>query len=147
MKKVEFILLKTEEEYRQEFLTIYVDKKFAIDDIPVMFVEDDFDHIFREQAAGGGYEFSKRRAKRMHFMKALLSDDFGSELMHEIETGNIAIFCEDLECVMYLRARVGSGRLQVGTFFDFGRDHAKMLNKQKKKCVPITLQAIKENLL
>ncbi len=144
MSKVEIIILQTEDEYRREFNIKYVGQNFKLGDIPVVFVESDFDHIFWEPGkTGSGYRFSKRRAKRMYFMAALLSGEFQTEIMLEIETGNIAIFCEDLECVMYLRVRVGSGKLQVGTFFDFGKGHTKMLNKQKKKCAPITLPEFK----
>jgi len=44
---------------------------------------------------------------------------------------------------MYLRIRPGRKLFQVGTFFDFGKDHTKMYLKQKKKCIKITLQEIK----
>jgi hypothetical protein len=152
MGKVEFIIYNTEEEYREEFRKKYVNKNYVLEDVPVIFTENDFDHIFKEPAREGGYRFSKRRAKRMHFMQAILSRFVEIEIMFEEETGNIAIFCMDLECVMYLRIRPGKeksqfGTFQVGTFFDFGKGHEKMCRKQKKKCSPITLQEIKQKYM
>ncbi len=79
-------------------------------------------------------------------MKALLSGEIDIEIMFEPDRGTIALFCEDLECVMYLRIRPGTGTLQVGSFFDFGRDHTKMLNRQKRKCVPLTAEELKAKI-
>ena len=80
-------------------------------------------------------------------MKAILSDKLDIEIMYETDRETIALFCLDLECVMYLRVRPDSGSFQVGTFFDFGKDHTKMYQKQKKKCTKITLQEIKNKIL
>ena len=147
MNKIEILLLKSEEEYRAEYIARYLGKEFYLEDIPVIFSEKDFDHVFFEPGKeGSGYIFSERRAKRMYFLEALLSSDVETELMYESDRGTIAIFCAGLECVMYLRIRPGTGNLQVGTFFDFGKDHTKMCIKQKKKCIPVTLQEIKEKL-
>lgn len=147
MQKIELIILQSEEEYRQEYLKTFVDADLYLVDIPVIFSANDFDHIFFELSKeGAGYVFSQRRAKRMYFIKAILSEKLNIEMMYEPDRCTIALFCLDLECVMYLRIRPGTGSLQVGTFFDFGRDHTKMCLKQKKKCRPITLQEIKERL-
>jgi hypothetical protein len=147
MIKVELLLLKTEEEYRQEYERAYLQSNFHLVDIPVVFSKRDFDHIFYEPAVGANeYKFSYRRAKRIYFMKAILSGDIDIEIMFEPDRKTIALFCLDLECVMYLRIRPGSGTLQVGTFFDFGKDHTKMYKKQKRKCVPVTLEGIKEKM-
>jgi len=148
MQKVELILLNSEDEYRQEYLKNYLDSDFFLEDIPVVFSDKDFDHIFFEpDKEENGYAFSRRRAKRMYFMKAILSGELDIEIMYETDRGTIALFCLDLECVMYLRIRPGSGSFQVGTFFDFGKDHTKMYLKQKKKCIKITLQEIKNKIL
>ncbi|MEK9165502.1 MAG: hypothetical protein AAB525_01415 [Patescibacteria group bacterium] len=148
MQKIELIILQSEEKYRQEYLKTYVSANFYLIDIPVIFSAQDFDHIFFEPSKEGTeYIFSPRRAKRMYFIKAILSEKLNIEMMYEPDRETIALFCLDLECVMYLRIRPGTGSLQVGTFFDFGRDHTKMYLKQKKKCVPITLQEIKKNLI
>ena len=148
MQKVELILLNSEDEYRQEYLKNYLSDDFFLGNIPVIFSGKDFDHIFFEPGKeGAGYVFSERRAKRMYFMKAILSGKLNIEMMYEEDRGTIALFCLDLECVMYLRIRQGSGSLQVGTFFDFGRSHTKMCLKQKKKCIKITLQEIKNKIL
>ena len=145
MKKVEIIILKTEEEYKSEYKKLYLNSGVFLIDIPVEFTESDFNHIFYEPGKeGSGYVFSERRAKRMYFIKAILSGDFNIEIMYEIDRGTIVLFCLDLECVVYLRNRPGSGKLQVGTFFDFGRDHTKMYQKQKRKCEPITLSEIRK---
>ena len=141
MKKlVELIILNTPDEYRKEFEENYANSSFTLrPNVPVVFVAEDFDHIFSEPGPEGtGRVFSLRRAKKMHFMKAILSNDIGTEIMLETESGNIAVFCDALDCVMYLRIRPPTGRLQVATFFDFGKDHTKMNKKQKKKCVPIS---------
>lgn len=148
MKKViELILLKTEDDYRKEYESSYLHSNLHLYDIPVIFSAKDFEHIFYEPAGlDSDYRFSFRRAKRMNFMKALLSEKIDIEIMFEPDRGTIALFCENLECVMYLRIRPGTGTLQVGSFFDFGRDHTKMLNKQKRKCVPITIEEIRSKL-
>jgi hypothetical protein len=146
-KVVELILLKTEDDYRREYETTYLKSHAYLYDIPVTFSAQDFDHIFYEPAgSGSNLRFSFRRAKRMNFMKALLSEEIDIEIMFEPDRGTIALFCEDLECVMYLRIRPGTGTLQVGSFFDFGKDHTKMLNKQRRKCVPITIEELKEKM-
>ena len=146
-KVVELILLKTEDDYRKEYETIYLQSNFHLHGIPVVFSKRDFDHIFFEPAdSSGRYKFSSRRAKRMSFMKEILSDEIDIEIMFEPDRETIALFCIDLECVMYLRIRPSSGTLQVGTFFDFGKNHSKMYKKQKKKCEPITVEAIREKM-
>lgn len=147
MIKVELILLKTEEEYRDEYKRAYLHSDFYLADIPVVFSEHDFDHIFYEPSSGEKeYKFSYRRARRMFFIKAILSGELDIEIMFESDRNTIALFCKDLECVMYLRIRRGSGTLQVGTFFDFGKDRTKMYKKQRKKCVPITIEELKEKM-
>jgi hypothetical protein len=148
MKKiVGLILLKTEDEYRREYEITYLHSNFHLHDIPVVFSERDFDHIFFEPSGSSiGNQFSFRRAKRMNFMKEILSGEIDIEIMFEPDRDTIALFCEDLECVMYLRIRPRSGTLQVGTFFDFGKAHTQMYNKQKKKCVPITIEELKERI-
>lgn len=139
-KIAEIIIFDTEEEYLQEFTEKFVNGSFVLSGIPVSFIVGDFQHVFFEPSKGVARErvFSKRRAKKMRFIEVILNGEMAIEVMFEEETGNLAVFCEDLDCVMYLRIRKGSGKLQLATFFDFGRDHSKMLNKQKKKCVPIT---------
>jgi hypothetical protein len=146
MKKVEIIVLESETQYRDFYNKIFVGDDFSIGGIPISFNEKDFDHIFFEPCKGGNYKFSVRRAKRMLFIKEILAGKFDRELMFEEDRGNFAIFCYDLECVVYLRSRVGSGKLQIGTFFDFGKNHEKMYLKQKKKCISITLQELKDKL-
>jgi len=146
MKKAEIIILEDEEQYRNFYNETFIDKAFFIGDIPISFIEKDFDHIFFEPCKGGEYRFSARRAKRMLFIREILVGNFDTELMYENDRGTFAIFCYDLECVIYLRSRAGSGKLQMGTFFDFGKDHKKMYLKQKKKCTKITLQELKDKL-
>ena len=140
-KSVEVIILDSEEEYRQEYIKVFVKAEPCfLRNIPVVFDEKSFEHIFfePENETDKKSKFSARRAKKMHFIKAMLQEEVKVEIMHEIDRGTIAIFCVDLDCVMYLRNRVGTGKLQIGSFFDFGRDHTKMYEKQRKKCVPIT---------
>ncbi len=140
-KSVELIILDSEEEYRQEYINVFIKgEQCFLRNIPVVFDEKSFGHIFFEPAdeTDKKGKFSSRRAKKMHFIKAMLREKVEIEIMHEVDRGTIAVFCVDLDCVMYLRNRVGTGKLQIGSFFDFGRDHSKMYEKQKKKCVPIT---------
>lgn len=146
MKKIEIILLAGEIEYRELYETTFVGGNFCVGDIPVSFDVKDFDHIFFEPRKNGEYEFSLRRAKRMMFIREILSGTLHTELMYEEDRGTFAIFCRDLECVVYLRSRIGSGHLQIGTFFDFGKDHDKMYQKQKKKCIEITLQEMRDKM-
>lgn len=149
MKSVEIIILETEDEYKKKYCELYVDKAWQFFDIPIIFEEASFDHIFSEPSGEGKDRFSERRAKRMLFMGAILSGKFDIEIMYELldgkTIGNCALFCTDLECVMYLRLVPGKG-MQVSTFFDFGRHHDKMYRKQKIKCTPITLDEIKQKI-
>ncbi len=149
MNSVEFLVLKTENEYKEKYREFYLKEKILFFGIPIIFEEKTFDHIFSEPKEEGKREFSKRRAKRLLFIKAVLSGKFEIEIMYEQESnkeiGNCALFCQDLECVVYLRLIKGKG-MQVLTFFDFGKDHKKMYLKQKKKCIPITLPEIKSKL-
>lgn len=146
MKKVEIIILENKNQYRDFYNNTFIGKDFFVGDVPISFIEKDFDHVFFEPSKDGEYKFSVRRAKRMLFIKEILAGNFNTELMYEDDRGTFAIFCYDLECVIYLRSRTGSGKLQVGTFFDFGKDHNKMYLKQKKKCTKITLQELKNKL-
>lgn len=148
MKKiVELILLETEDDYRREYETTYLHSGLQLCGISVTFSAQDFDHIFYEPSGSPSeYKFSVRRARRMSFMRELLSGEIDIELMFEPDRGTIALFCEDLECVMYIRIRPGTGALQIGSFFDFGKDHTKMLNKQKRKCVPISIEELREKI-
>lgn len=146
MKKAEIIIFEEEMQYREFYNKIFANGEFFIGDVSVSFDEKDFDHIFFEPGKNASNRFSVRRAKRMLFIKEILSGKFDTELMYEEDRGTFAIFCHDLECVVYLRSRVGSGKLQIGTFFDFGKSHEKMYLKQKKKCIEITLQELKNKL-
>lgn len=144
MKRVvEIILLDSQREYKTEYLKVYAVGSFDLHDIPVIFSEEDFDHIFSEPSQEGRV-FSMRRAKKMMFMKAMLDKLAEVELMYEIDTGNIVLFCRDLDCVMYLRIRPKTKSLQIATFFDFGKDHTKMYQKQRRKCREITVKELKE---
>ena len=147
-KVAEIIIFDTEEAYLQEFRERYLKGSFVLKSVPVSFVVEDFQHVFFEPSSGGVKDavFSKRRAKKMRFIEVMLAESVATEVMFEQETGNLAVFCDDLDCVMCLRIRKGSGKLQLATFFDFGKDHTKMCAKQKKKCVPITDAQIKEIL-
>lgn len=80
----------------------------------------------------------------MSFMQEFLSAEIDVGIMLEPDRGTIALFSLELESVMYLRIRLGSGTFQVGTFFDFGRDHSKIYKKQKRKCKPITIEEIRK---
>jgi hypothetical protein len=145
-KKIELILLSTEQEYRQEYTDTFVSKDmFSLWGVPVVFDIKSFDHIFFEPDEEGGKKtkFSKRRAKKMYFMKAILSGEVDIEIMYQPDRDNFAVFCPDLDCVIYLRNRIGTGKLQVETFFDFGKDHTKMYKKQKKKCISISQEEFK----
>jgi len=146
-KSIPIILLDTEEEYRREYETVFVlGGPFALRNIPVSFDIKSFDHIFYEPVDDTAKKgrFSHRRAKKMHFMKAILEETVSIEIMHEPERGTIAIFCVALDCVLYLRNRKGTGKLQIGSFFDFGKEHTKMYEKQHRKCIPISDEVLKD---
>lgn len=144
MTETKIIIFETEKEYRETFKEIYVNvRNFGFFGFPVCFIDKDFDHIFYEPAHGGGCTFSKRRAKKMFFIKSVLNDEeIEREVMFEDSTGNIAIFCKDLDCVIYLRKRDKS--FQIGTFFDFGERHTKGYLAQKKKCREISKEEIEK---
>lgn len=146
-KTIEIILLPDADRYRIEYAEKYLsDAKFRLWDIEVSFHEDDFDHIFYEPAKSGEKkgDFSQRRARKMMFMTFLLQDDANKEIMYQPGRGTIAIFCKDLDCVMYLRHRIGSNKLQVASFFDFGKNHSKMYENRKKSCLPVNSEQLKE---
>jgi hypothetical protein len=149
MATVEILILEGEDAYRAEYERLYVaDKQFSLRGVPVLFDAKSFDHIFSELSSGGGRNFSERRARRLKFMQAILEEMAPIEIMLEPQGSPgrdaVAVFCRDLESVMYLRVRVGSEGLQVVTFFDFGRDHSKRYNQHKKKCVPLTDAQLKQ---
>ena len=146
MKRViNLILLESEEEYKSEYIETFVKGSFNLYEIPVIFSTEDFDHVFTEpELKTGERVFSTRRAKRMMFIKAILDKVAQVELAFETDTGNIAVFSKELECVIYFRIRPTTKTLQIGTFFDFGKDHSKMYKKQKQKCREITIEELKE---
>jgi|WetSurMetagenome_2_1015567.scaffolds.fasta_scaffold1069889_1 hypothetical protein len=147
-RSVQIILLDTEDEYRREYETLFVQGgPFALRTVPVSFDAKSFDHIFFEPADGTAKKgrFSPRRAKKMHFMKAMLEETVPIEITHEPDRGTIAVFCVELDCVMYLRNREGTGALQIGSFFDFGKEHTKMYEKQRRKCNPISDTELKRH--
>lgn len=138
-RTVEIILLETKEEYKKEYQNIYVNSNFDLFGIPVIFSKEDFDHIFSEPKNDEKERsFSKRRAKRMLFIKFMIDNHSNYELMYEQESKHIALFSFDLEAVIYFIPWPKTKTLRVGTFFDFGKDHAKMYLKQKRKCIEIT---------
>ena len=140
-KAVEIILLPDVDTYRNKYREKYVsNNSFYLWGIAVSFDERDFDHIFYESAPGDKKkkDFSQRRARQMMFMEFLLRGDIDREVMYQPERGTIAIFCKDLDCVMYLRCRQGSEKLQIGSFFDFGKDHGKRYRSQKRKCTSVS---------
>lgn len=141
------VLLSDADSYKKEFQTHFVGKTFSIYGVPVEIVDSDFDHIFYELDSLGTYVFCERRAKRMHFIRCILNDEVAREVTFQPERGTFAIFCTGLECVVYLRIRVGSGKLQLGTFFDFGKEHTKMYEKQRKKCEPISDTQFRQKVL
>jgi hypothetical protein len=146
-KSVEIIILDSEAEYRQEYIDIFLkEESYNLRKIPVVFDEKSFDHIFfePEDDTNKKGKFSFRRAKKMHFIRAMLHEKVDIEIMYEPDRGTIAIFCISLDCVMYLRNRVGTGKLQVSSFFDFGKDHTKMFEKRKKQCVVLPDEKLRE---
>lgn len=81
----------------------------------------------------------------MLFIKHLLCGSVDVEVLWEPGVyDSVAIFCHDLDCVMYLRPRPESKTFQVKTFFDFGEHHTKHYERQKKKCISITLLELKQ---
>jgi hypothetical protein len=144
--EVTILILDTPEEYREIYMEHYVKGTHTLlGEFIVCFFEKDFDHIFSEpQKDSKERKFSKRRAKKIHFMSSLLSGQVETEIMFEEGTGNIAVFSDDLDCVMYLRIIPEKRAFQVMTFFDFGKDYSKMYRKQHNKCIPITKEEIEE---
>jgi hypothetical protein len=134
---VEIVLYENEQDYRQHYENIFADVEYVLKGLPVRYDKKSFDHIFSEPGADSCRQFSKRRAKKMMFMKAMLMEHVKTEIMFENDTQNFAIFCDDLDCVMYL-ALIKKEYFQVRTFFDFGKDHSKMCKKQKNKCKAIS---------
>jgi hypothetical protein len=112
----------------------------------VSFTETDFDHIFFEPVSEEDRKgkFSVRRAKKMYFIKAILQGIVSGELTYQDERGTFGLFCRDLDCVIYLRHRVGTSSLQIGTFIDFGHNHEKMYMKQRKKARQISKEEFRE---
>jgi len=140
---VEIILMDSEAEYQVEYVDTFVHGSHHLHGVPVVFSADDFGHIFSEPK-DGRREFSFQRARRMAFMRELLRATGLIEMCYESDTGNIALFSTELDCVMYLRIRPATRSLQVSTFFYFGRDHSKMYKKQRVKCVGISVDKLKE---
>jgi hypothetical protein len=99
-QRVEILLLDSEQDYHHQYLTSFVGKSFFLFEIPVIFTEEDFAHIFSEAKSEAGRVFSKRRAKKMLFMEALITAAVERELVYEPDSGNFALFCADLDCVV-----------------------------------------------
>jgi hypothetical protein len=139
-KSIEIILLDSEADYRKEYEEVFVKNSYSLRGVPIDFDIKSFDHIFFEPASEDDRKgkFSHRRAKKMLFIRAMLKEEVLIEIAFEEDRGTIALFCTDLDCVVYLRNRVGTGKLQIGTFIDFGKDHTKMYEKQRRKCVSIS---------
>jgi hypothetical protein len=143
MTETKIIIFKEEAEYRKFFNENFVEIQFTFCGFPIYFENNDFDHIFYEPRSGGGNIFSRRRAKKMIFIKSILDENWTEkEILFEECSGNIAIFCKELDCVIYLRKRKES--FQIGTFFDFGEHHEKGYSKQRKKCREITKEEIEK---
>ncbi len=142
---VEIVILDSDEAYRQEYYNVFIKGgSFYLRGIQVLFDEKSFNHIFYESDGKNSKgKFSCRRAKKMHFITAILNEKVNIEITFEESSGNIAIFCKDLDCVMYLRNRVGTKKLQIGSFFDFGKEHTKNYERQRKKCRPISEEELK----
>lgn len=132
-KTVEILILDSEEEYRKEYESVFVGGNFYLKNLKVIFDVKGFEHIFFEPTGNGKErQFSLRRAKKIYFIKEILSGELFVEILFEESTENIAVFCQQIDGVLYLRPTPKG--LQVMTFFDFGKDHTKMYQKQKRKC-------------
>lgn len=145
-RNVDIILLDSEAEYRSEYEETFLKQPYSFKGFPVSFDMKSFDHIFFEPVdeTNKKGKFSKRRAKKMRFIRSILLEEVPVEVLFEPDRGTLAVFCVDLDCVVYLRNRVGTGKLQIGSFIDFGKEHTKMYEKQRRKCVPITDEGLKE---
>lgn len=136
-KIVEILILDSQEEYRKEYENVFVSGAFSLKGVGVIFDSKGFEHIFFEPIKeSGGHQFSFRRAKKLYFIKEILSGDLPVEILFEESTKNIAVFCQKIDCVIYLRPTPKG--FQLMTFFDFGRDHTKMYKKQRNKCREIS---------
>ncbi len=143
--KIEIIILENKEEYYKEYCDVYCSNNFKFLAIPIIFSPEDFDHIFTEPSASSNErKFSARRAKKMMFIKAMITGCVYIELGFEHDSGNFAVFSRDLDCVMYLKPWPSTKSLRLMTFFDFGKNFTKMYNKQKKKCEELTIKKFKE---
>ena len=132
-KTVEILILDSQDGYRKEYEEFFVNGSFFLKRAKVVFDSKGFDHIFSEPLSDGkGRQFSFRRAKKIYFIKEILSGDLPIEILFEESTKNFAVFCREIDCVIYLRPTPNG--LQTMTFFDFGKDHTKMYQKQKSKC-------------
>lgn len=141
-KIVEILILDNKEEYQKEYESVFVGGDFYLKNLRVIFDAKGFEHIFSEPTGNGKErQFSLRRAKKIYFIKEILSGDLSIEILFEESTENIAVFCQQIDGVLYLRPTPKG--LQVMTFFDFGKDHTKMYQKQKKKCREISDEEFK----
>jgi len=145
-KSVEIILLDSEADYRREYEEVFVKNSYSLRGIPIDFDIKSFDHVFFEPISEEDRKgkFSHRRAKKMLFIKSIIKEEVIFEVMHEEDRGTVALFCKDLDCVVYFRIRPGTGKLQIGTFIDFGTNHTKMYERQRKKCVGISDDELKK---
>lgn len=142
-KVIEILILDGQDEYRKEYENVFVNGFFALRGVKVIFDPKGFDHIFFEPMIDNkGCQFSFRRAKKLYFIKEVLSGDLPVEILFEESTKNIAVFCREIDCVVYLRPTPNG--FQVMTFFDFGKDHTKMYQKQRNKCREISDEEFKE---
>ena len=146
-RSIEIIICDTEQEYCEEFKAHYVDcNDYIFMGYKVSFDQSDFKHVFYENGSATEKKtnFSTRRARQMHYIRSILRNGIEYELTFEDDRGTIALFCKKLDCVVYLRVRVGTENLEIGSFFDFGRDHTRLYDKQRRKCRPVSAREIQD---
>jgi hypothetical protein len=136
MKKlVAFLFCDKEDAFKKFFVDEILRESIRYRNIPVTFVEEDFNHICYEAGMGGVSKgkFGIRRARRVLIIKQLLLEEIPSELLFEEHTGNYCLLCEPLDLAVFLVPIKISKTLQIGTIIHYGEGFTKAIEKQRKK--------------
>lgn len=103
--KLNFLHLKTVEQYRRAFSSIS-NEKYQINNIEIKIFPEDFEHACYEYLEGGVYKgrFSRKRARRLAVIEQIISNEIPTQLVWQSsrKKPTLAIVSEVAECCVIL---------------------------------------------
>lgn len=140
---VPILNLKREAEFRDIFAETYLNSRITFEGFAVKIFPEDFDHICFEYAEDGKYKkkFSRRRARRLLFIREICAGKLPYILIHQIARDNksVCVLCEAIEFAIFLVPKTSKqgNYFRVGTILAYGQRVESRIEKQKKKGVLI----------